>query len=262
MKVALATPRVVISLEDALTRIERFIIEAAQRGAEIVCFPEAYVPGLRGMDFGVVEFDAKQQSAVVNEVAEMSRTNGISVVLGTETFSSAGRSIAAVVLNADGKLIGVQTKNQLDPSEEAHYVPGHGRQLFEVNGVKFGVVICHEGFRYPETVRWAASRGAKLVFHPHCTGSDQHGTRLERWGSEIAPYYERAIMCRALENTIFVASVNYAFDFQESSTCVISPSGECMSYLPYGEEGVLVQEIDTTAATGLIASRFAPERYG
>jgi hypothetical protein len=31
----------------------------------------------------------------------------------------------------------------------------------------FGVTICYEGFRYPETVRWAARRGAHIVFHPH-----------------------------------------------------------------------------------------------
>lgn len=31
----------------------------------------------------------------------------------------------------------------------------------------FGVVICHEGWRYPETVRWAARHGAHAVFHPH-----------------------------------------------------------------------------------------------
>ena len=29
-------------------------------------------------------------------------------------------------------------------------------QIFEVNGTRFGVAICHEGWRYPETVRWAA----------------------------------------------------------------------------------------------------------
>ena len=39
--------------------------------------------------------------------------------------------------------------------------------------MKFGVAICHEGWRYPETVRWAASRGARIVFHPQHTGSDR-----------------------------------------------------------------------------------------
>ncbi|HLL77141.1 MAG TPA: carbon-nitrogen hydrolase family protein, partial [Pyrinomonadaceae bacterium] len=156
---------------------------------------------------------------------------------------------------------GHQTKNQLDPTEDQFYVPGRARRLFEIDGLKFGVAICHEGFRYPETVRWAAARGAKVVFHPHCTGSDRTGVSLKRWGAAEAPYYEKAMMCRGLENTIYFASVNYAFRYQESATCVISPSGECAAYLPYGEEGVLVQEIDVDAATGLLASRYAPERY-
>ncbi len=132
-------------------------------------------------------------------------------------------------------------------------MPGDTRQLFEVNGVKFGVAICHEGFRYPETVRWAAMRGAKIVFHPHCTGSDRTGASPTQWGAPDAPYYEKAMMCRALENTIYFASVNYAFRYQESATSVIAPSGECLAHLPYGQEGVLVQDVDPDAATGLLA---------
>ena len=68
-------------------------------------------------------------------------------------------------------------------------------------------------------------------------------------------------MMRSKENTIYFASVNYALPFQESATCVIDPEGECQAYLPYGEEGVLVEEIDLDAATGLLAMRYAPERY-
>jgi hypothetical protein len=49
--------------------------------------------------------------------------------------------------------------------------------------------------------------------------------------------------------------------FQESATSLIAPSGKCQAYLPYGEEGVLVQPINPEEATGLLASRFAPERY-
>ena len=49
--------------------------------------------------------------------------------------------------------------------------------------------------------------------------------------------------------------------FQDSATSLIAPSGECQAYLPYGQEGVLVQDIDVNEATGLYASRYAPERY-
>jgi len=108
-------------------------------------------------------------------------------------------------------------------------------------------------------------RGAKIVFHPHHTGSDQEGVRLTQWGAAPAlydaPYYEKAMMMRSIENTIYFASVNYALRFQESATTLITPSGQCQAYLPYGQEGVLVEDINVEQATGLLATRYAPQRY-
>lgn len=261
MIIALASPRAASSVGEGLEKIERSMSDAAARGAEIVCFPEAYLPGLRGLDFEVPPFDRAQQERALASAARWARAYGIAAVLGMEWISDAGRQIAAVVIDAGGEIQGVQTKNQLDPTEEPLYVHGHTRRLFEVGGLRFGVAICHEAFRYPETVRWAAVRGARLVFHPHCTGSDRTGVQPARWGDPASPYYEKATMCRALENGIWFASVNYAFRFQESATSIISPSGECAAHLPYGQEGVLVHEIDVDAATGLLASRYAPDRY-
>ena len=261
--VGLASPRAASSLEDGLERVRRLTADAAAQGAAVVCFPEAYLPGLRGQDFDVAPYDAAAQSRAIAAVSEFARTYGIAVIAGMERVVENGRQIAAYVIDAQGRLQGIQTKNQLDPAEERFYVPGDSRQIFAVNGVKFGVAICHEGFRYPETVRWAATRGAKIVFHPHLTGTHAPaaGPRLSRFGSSDAPYYEKAMMCRALENGIYFASVNYAVPFQESATVLIDPAGDCKAFLPYGEEGVLVQSIDTDLATGLLASRFAPERY-
>lgn len=85
--------------------------------------------------------------------------------------------------------------------------------------------------------------------------------RLEEWGAASSPYYEKAMMMRSRENTIYFASVNYALEYQEAATSLIAPSGECQAYLPYGEEGVLVQDIDLEKATGLLAMRYAPDRY-
>jgi predicted amidohydrolase len=182
------------------------------------------------------------------------------------TETGGARQVAAFVIDAAGSLLGFQTKNQLDPSEDRHYVPGSGRRIFEAGGLRFGVAICHEGWRYPETVRWAAVRGAKIVFHPQHTGNDRAlpagGARLTEWGSAAAPYYEKAMMCRGLENTVYFASVNYALRFPESATSLIGPDGRCRAFLPYGEEGVLAAEIDPALATGLLASRYAPDRHG
>ena len=194
-------------------------------------------------------------------MAQWARTYTIATILGMERLTEAGRQIAAYVFDAQGEIQGYQTKNQIDPSEDRFYVPGDTRQLFEINRVKFGVTICHEGWRYPETVRWAAVRGAKIVFHPQHTGNERAGVRLTEWGAASNPYYEKAMMMRSVENTIYFASVNYALRFQESATTLITPSGQCQAYLPYGEEGVLVQAIDVEAATGLLAHRYVPERY-
>ena len=261
MIVALASPSVATTLDDGLDKIKRLLSDAAAQGAEIVCFPEAYLPGLRGQDFDVVPFDRAEQDRALQAVAEYARTFRVATILGMEKITETGRQIAAFVIDANGQIQGCQTKNQIDPTEDQFYVPGNTRQLFEVNGVKFGVAICHEAWRYPETVRWAAVRGARIVFHPQHTGSTRDGVRLTEWGSAGAPYYEKAMMCRGLENTVYFASVNYALPFQESATSLIDPSGRCQAYLPYGQEGVLVQAINVEEATGLLAKRYAPERH-
>ena len=261
MIIGLASPSVASTLDEGLDKIQRLLSDASAQGAEIVCFPEAYLPGLRGQDFEVFPFDPERQERALQAVARWARMYSVATILGMERFTEAGRQIAAFVIDAQGQLQGFQTKNQIDPTEDRFYVPGDTRQLFEVHGIKFGVVICHEGWRYPETVRWAAKRGARIVFHPQHTGSNHEGVRLQEWGAAGGPYYEKAMTLRSMENTIYFASVNYALRFQESATSLITPSGHCQAYLPYGQEGVLVQAIKVEEATGLLAARYAPERY-
>ena len=244
-----------------LDKIKRFLSEASAQGAAIVCFPEAYLPGLRGQDFEVLPWDQSHQERALRVVAEWARMYAVAAILCMERLTEAGRQIVAYVIDAHGQIQGSHTKNQLDPTEDQFYVPGNTRQLFEINGVKLGVAICHDGWRYPETVRWAAVRGAKIVFHPQHSGNEQNGVRLTQWGAAGGPYYEKAMMMRSRENTIYFASVNYALRFQESATSLIAPSGECQAYLPYGQEGVLVQALNLDEATGLLATRYAPGRH-
>jgi len=261
MIIALASPRVATSLDEGLEKIKRFLSEASAQGAEIVCFPEAYLPGLRGQDFEVLPFGQAQLERILQATSQWARALSVAAILGTERLTDAGRQIVSYVIDARGQILGCQTKNQIDQTEDRFYVPGNARQLFEINGVKFGIAICHEGWRYPETVRWAAMRGAKIVFHPQHSGNERAGIRLTQWGAADAPYYEQAMMMRSRENTIYFASVNYALCFPESATSLIAPSGRCLACLPYGQEGILVQSIDAQQASGMLASRYAPERY-
>ena len=261
MIIALASPGIASSLDDGLDKIKRLLSEASAQGAEIVCFPEAYLPGLRGQDFDVLPFDRAQQERVLQAVAQWARTYAVATILGMERLTEAGRQIAAFVIDARGQIQGYQTKNQLDPSEDQFYVPGNTRRLFEINGVKFGVAICHEGWRYPETVRWAAVRGAKIVFHPQHTGSDREGVRLTQWGAAGGAVLREGDDDAQHREHDLLRQRQLRVRFQESATSLIAPSGRCQAYLPYGQEGVLVQAIKLEEATGLLATRYAPERY-
>ncbi|MCA9858419.1 MAG: carbon-nitrogen hydrolase family protein [Thermomicrobiales bacterium] len=261
LRIGLATVPNAPTVDERLDTLDRILAEAAAQQVAIVCFPEAYIPGLRGFDFPVPPKDQARQEAALERIRQSAATHGVAAIVGIEWDTELGAHNAAVVVNRDGSVQGFQTKNQLPLEEAPYYVPDGKRQLFEIDGVPFGITICHEGWRYPEATRWAAKRGAKIVFHPQLTGSDTSGPTLTRWGDPDNPYYENAMRMRSIENTIYFASVNYAFAYPESATSVIGPEGDLLTYFPYGESGLLVCDLDLAAATGLIASRYDPGLY-
>jgi predicted amidohydrolase len=261
IRIGLASPRIADSITEGVAKVKHFLAQASAQNVQIVCFPESYIPGLRGQDFTVPVYNQAVLESALDEICQAASENSVTTIVGMDWETKLGLQNVAFVVSQTGEVQGYQTKNQVDPTEDRLYVPGQERRLFETNNIKFGISICHEGFRYPESVRWAAVRGAKIVFHPHYTGSDKKGLTLKNWGDPDSPYYEKAMVCRSVENTIFFASVNYALRFQESATSIIAPSGKCLAYLPYGAEGLLVQELDVSEATGLIAARYCKELY-
>jgi predicted amidohydrolase len=134
--------------------------------------------------------------------------------------------------------------------------------MFHAGPLTFGVVICHEGFRYPETVRWAARRGAQLVVHPHVHDAEPGAYVPSTYGDPANTFHEKAVLCRAAENTCYVASVNVASAGSGTTSAVARPDGTLLVYQPYGKEGLLIADLDLAAATGLLASRFRAEAYG
>lgn len=258
MKIALASPPIPKSIADGLQWLEKLSTEASSKHASIICFPESFLPGYPAEEFNVEARSPEKMQAALKQAQSIAAANSIAIILPMDWYEDDRLLNLAFVISNTGELLGCQTKNQLDPSEDVIWVPGTERSLFEIDGVKFGITICHEGFRYPESTRWAARQGAAIVFHPNCTGSNVSGSRPTEWGAKENPYYEKAAMLRAMENTIYFASVNYNFEFPDSATALISPDGECIAHQPYREAGVLIAEFDPTKATGLLAKRFKP----
>ena len=255
IRIALANLPFPPSPEESITLAANGIAAAAADRADVVCFPECYVPGYRAPGKSIPPPHAAFLERTWSAVGDAARRAGIGVVLGTERVVDGALRISALVFNRDGTPAGFQDKVQLDPSEEATYAAGSGRRLFQVGRLTFGVAICHEGWRYPETVRWAARRGAQVVFHPHFHEAEPGSYRPASFADPANSFHEKAALCRAAENTCFFATVNCASPGSPTTSAVVRPDGTLLCYQPYGEPGLLVADLDLTEATGLLALR-------
>ena len=262
-RIALANIRFPSTPEESVTLATQAIVEASGERAELICFPECFVPGYRGMGKTPPPPDAafleRAWSAITSEAAK----GNIAVILSTERIVNSGLRITALVILPDGSPAGFQDaafqdKVQLDPSEEAIYSPGSERHIFQTGALKFGISICHEGCRYPETVRWAARRGAQIVFHPHFHQAEPGSFVPAAFADTANTFHEKAALCRASENTCYFATVNYASAGSPTTSAIVRPDGTLLSYYPYGKEGLLIADLDLSAATGLLAMRYKP----
>ena len=147
------------------------------------------------------------------------------------------------------------------------YSPGNRFETFDLAGVKVGVVICFEGFRFPETTRECVRQGAQLVFHPQ-----NNTTRPNDWK---IPIHQAMIVTRAAENTIWFASCNICHDqHQNCRSLVVAPDGQIHAQTELKQEHLLAADIDIDLATQamfkfdtdgcatvLFADTVAPEEY-
>jgi len=255
VRIALGNLKFPSTPEQSVALVGEAIAKAAEEGALIVCFPECYVPGYRGFGMEVQRPDAAFLERAWKAVAQAAAQARVAVILGTERIVDTGVVATALVVDPKGTVVGFQDKVQIDPSEEAIYAHGSGRQLFHVGPVRFGIVICHEAWRYPETVRWAVQRGAQVVFHPHYHIAAPGGYVPSTFADPRNTFHEKAMLCRAAENTCYFASVNCASDGSPSTSAVVRPDGSLLCYQPYGKEGLLIADIDLDTASGLFASR-------
>jgi predicted amidohydrolase len=261
-RIALANIRFPATPDESVALAEQAIAQASRERADLICFPECFVPGYRRQGKPEPPPDAAFLESAWSTVGRAAAKGNVAVVLGTERIVSGtqgeGLAVTALVVNRDGTVAGFQDKIQLDPSEEDRYSPGSGRRVFQAGAVTFGIAICHEGWRYPETFRWAVRHGAQIVFHPHFHEAEPGSYAPTSFADAANSFHEKAILCRAAENTCYVASVNCASAGSPTTSAVVRPDGTLLSYQPYGKEGLLVAEIDAGAATGLLAARYKP----
>lgn len=248
LKIALAQCRQTGNFDENAQAIWSYIEEAGRSAVQIICFPETQTVGYR------VDIATPRQPVPVEKLNELHHAIarrcgelGMACILGTEILDEKdprGRKPynSALVISERGKILGVHHKTKLTPLDAIAYSPGTSIETFDLFGIKVGVVICFEGFRFPETTRECVRQGAQLVFHPQ-----NNTTRPNDWK---IPVHHSMIVTRAAENTIWFASCNPCMKpHQNCRSMIVAPDGVVVAQSELNREELVVAEIDIDRAT-------------
>lgn len=141
-----------------------FIAEAAQQKADLVVLGET-VPSV-GTKKNPVETAEVIPGPTTDYFGELAQKHGLHIVLSL--YERAGHLIynTAVLLGADGRLIGKYRKVCLPHGEvEKGIAPGKDYPVFDTRFGKVGLMICYDGF-FPEVARELSNRGAEVIAWP------------------------------------------------------------------------------------------------
>lgn len=249
----------------------RLIAEAAHQGAQLMLFPEAFIPAYpRGLTFGAV---VGSRTAVGREAWQLYWSNAVDVPgPQVEAIGAAARQAGAYVVmgviernsqssrgtlfctmlyyGPDGRLLGKHRKLKPTASERLIWGEGDGSTLTALDTPygKMGGLICWEN--YMPLARMALyGKGVELYLAPTADARDT-------WQSTL-----RHIAC---EGRCFVLGCNqyvtktmyppYLPGIEElaqqpeilcrGGSTIISPMGEVLAGPLYGEEGILSAELD------------------
>lgn len=249
-----------------LGKLENLVADAAERGAELIVFPEAFVGGYpKGHGFGAVVgqrtddgrewFRRYWDSAIElpgpesSHIASVASEHGVALVVGLIERGGGTLYCTVVFYGTDGTVLGKHRK--LMPTAAERLVWGYGdgstMPVVETSGARVGAAICWEN--YLPLYRTALyAKGVQLWCAP--TVDDR-----ERWAASMQHI--------ALEGRCFVISANqysrradypsdYDTGFGDDPTTVLIRGGSCIvdphgAFLvePHREgEAVLTADVD------------------
>ncbi|MEC9422999.1 MAG: nitrilase-related carbon-nitrogen hydrolase, partial [Nitrospinota bacterium] len=148
---------------------------------------------------------------------------------------------SSVIVGPDG-FIGRYRKIHLFDTEKACFHAGSEvPPVFDLNGVKVGVMICFD-WRFPEMARSLALKGAEIIAHP---------------SNLVLPHCPQAMITRCLENRIYAITADRigkesrvpdeSLHFIGQSQ-VVDPDGNILIRASETDEEVQIIEIDLNKA--------------
>lgn len=148
---------------------------------------------------------------------------------------------SSVILGPEG-FIGRYRKIHLFDTEKTCFHTGtEAPPVFDLNGTKVGVMICFD-WRFPETARSLALKGAEIIAHP---------------SNLVLPHCPQAMITRCLENRIYAITADRVGDERRvpgeplhfiGQSQVVDPEGNVLVRASESDEEVQIVDIDIEKA--------------
>ncbi|PUA31255.1 MAG: hypothetical protein B9J98_06970 [Candidatus Terraquivivens tikiterensis] len=257
VKVAAVQVELGDGIKENVARAESLLRGAAKAGAEVACLPEMW---LHKEPYPNIEEVIGSADYVVSEFSRLSRELKIATVLGAVYEEDVeGTFVSAYVIDSEGRVVGKQRKVHLFRDERRFFKPGSSFEVFEVDGIKLGVMVCYD-VAFPESARCLTLKGAEIIFNP---------SRVVREALEPWRLYVRA---RCLENRVPVVAVNVSNGAHPGNSFVCVPVEGAKRFvhpviLSQAGSGpnVIVCEVDLLSIVGSRLDRLSrrvPAAYG
>ncbi len=178
-----------------LNAIELAAAQAADRGVQLLIFPECFLTGYFNRD------DPRQIAGNVDEntistVAKIAGIHGLALLVGIYETNKRKIFNSAVFVDAHGCVRTCYRKRMLFGEwEQRVFTRGDTRQMVNCGGIQVAILICFD-VEFPELARDCAQAGADLIAVP---------TALMAPSDNIA---QQLIPARAMENQLYIAYAN------------------------------------------------------
>jgi nitrilase len=260
---------VVFDLDATLAKVETLSAAAAGRGAKLVVFPEAFVAGYpKGLDFGArvgtrtpegrEDFRRYYDSAVTagdsacNRLGEAARASGVHLMIGVIEREGGTLYCSAFLYGPDGALLSRHRKLMPTAAERLIWGFGDGSTLDVVQTPigRIGAAICWEN--YMPLLRTALyGQGIELYCAP--TVDDR-----ESWAPSMRHIATEG-RCFVLSACQYLRRGDCPDDYQavqgddpetvlvRGGSMIVDPFGTVLAGPVYGEETILVADLDMAA---------------
>lgn len=193
-------------IETNLETAARLMAQAADRGAELVVFPEVqlspFFPKHRAPEGAdpAGGYLMTPDHPAVRRLSELARAHRLVTVANVYMAREGRRYDASPVFDADGTLLGVSEMVHVAQFEnfweKDYYAHGEAFHVYDTAAGRIGVVICYDR-HFPESWRACALQGAEIIATPTCNLADEP---LELFASEMA--------VMAMQNSVYALLAN------------------------------------------------------